>query len=381
MTAASHQMTGTTRPRPGTRGAQTLHVYRAAHLRVSSGANPCRLAAASRRRIVSGDAWRIGRHGERCGAEPVGILTTVLLPVAADEAGGGVGDALADALAVTVAGGVGQLVDQIRGHQALEQADHRDRHRIGQDDPQRLKGERDVGNEEHRQRVGQRAHVAHAAHVDPELLLVDEVLAVGDASWRDYEATALFRDAGLDWDWSVPLYGQLLSVTGGKERIRHYLDRYNPAFPRPADLASFITGLHKAKPRHYMALMAEGAIPLRPGVERLLRAARAASWRLGIATTTTPENVSALLDSTLPPGAMDWFEVVGAGDIGETGFDVVFTDQFGFVLSQGHHAGGSGLHAPHEEQPDTDDEDPRKKADQRLRPHRVLLFEGDVLAA
>ncbi|MGB5451249.1 MAG: HAD-IA family hydrolase, partial [Sedimenticolaceae bacterium] len=43
--------------------------------------------------------------------------------------------------------------------------------------------------------------------------------------------------------------------------------------------------------------------------------ARTAGVRLAIATTTTPENVEALIESALPKGAMDWFEVVGAGDI------------------------------------------------------------------
>jgi beta-phosphoglucomutase-like phosphatase (HAD superfamily) len=50
-------------------------------------------------------------------------------------------------------------------------------------------------------------------------------------------------------------------------------------------------------------------------VRRLLEAARDAGIRLAIATTTTPENVSALIASTLPPKAMQWFEAIGAGDI------------------------------------------------------------------
>jgi beta-phosphoglucomutase-like phosphatase (HAD superfamily) len=54
---------------------------------------------------------------------------------------------------------------------------------------------------------------------------------------------------------------------------------------------------------------------MRPGVKRLLGAARAAGLRLAIATTTTPENVTALLEHSLAPGAESWFEVIGAGDI------------------------------------------------------------------
>jgi hypothetical protein len=43
--------------------------------------------------------------------------------------------------------------------------------------------------------------------------------------------------------------------------------------------------------------------------------ARAAGLRLAIATTTSPENVSALLRASLAPDAEAWFEVIGAGDV------------------------------------------------------------------
>jgi HAD superfamily hydrolase (TIGR01509 family) len=61
--------------------------------------------------------------------------------------------------------------------------------------------------------------------------------------------------------------------------------------------------------------MDEGAVPLRPGVERLFNEARAAGLRLAIATTTTPANVDALIANTLGKEALDWFEVIGAGDV------------------------------------------------------------------
>lgn len=153
------------------------------------------------------------------------------------------------------------------------------------------------------------------AELEALIFDVDGTLADTERDGHRVAFNRAFRDAGLDWDWSVELYGRLLSVTGGKERILHYLDHFNTDFARPADLAGFVAGLHRSKTRHYTALMAEGAIPLRPGVRRLLDEARTAGIRLAIATTTTPENVSALLESTLPAGALDWFEVIGAGDI------------------------------------------------------------------
>ncbi len=153
------------------------------------------------------------------------------------------------------------------------------------------------------------------AELEALIFDVDGTLADTERDGHRIAFNRGFGEAGLDWEWSVDLYGKLLSVTGGKERIRHYLDNFNRAFQRPADLEGFIAELHRSKTRHYMAMMAEGVIPLRPGVRRLLEEARNAGMRLAIATTTTPQNVRALIDSTLPVDAVDWFEVIGAGDI------------------------------------------------------------------
>lgn len=144
---------------------------------------------------------------------------------------------------------------------------------------------------------------------------VDGTLADTERDGHRIAFNLAFADAGLNWNWTVDIYEDLLSVTGGKERIKFYLDKYQPEFEEPADLTAFIAEMHKAKTAQYTNLLANGAIPLRPGVERLLNEARAAGLRLAIATTTTPENVSALLEHTLGKESMDWFEVIAAGDI------------------------------------------------------------------
>ena len=144
---------------------------------------------------------------------------------------------------------------------------------------------------------------------------VDGTLADTERDGHRVAFNLAFADAGLDWDWDVELYGKLLSVTGGKERIRYYLDKFNRIFTAPADLDGFIAGLHQAKTEHYTRLLSEGRIPLRPGVERLLREAREAGLRLAITTTTTPANVEALLVHTVGAESLAWFEVIAAGDI------------------------------------------------------------------
>jgi HAD superfamily hydrolase (TIGR01509 family) len=126
---------------------------------------------------------------------------------------------------------------------------------------------------------------------------------------------AAFARAGLEWEWSPQLYGELLTVTGGKERIKYYLHTQRPEFVAPADLDAFIADLHAAKTGIYTRTVSTGGVPLRPGVKRLLQEARGAGLRLGIATTTTPANVTALLENSLAPDGERWFEVISAGSV------------------------------------------------------------------
>lgn len=124
-----------------------------------------------------------------------------------------------------------------------------------------------------------------------------------------------FANKGLDWQWSQELYSDLLAVTGGKERIRHYVTSYLPEYLPEDQLGEFAADLHKEKTAIYTEMMAGGEIKLRPGIERLINEARGEGLKLAIATTTTLENVEALLVNALAPDAMAWFDVVGAGDV------------------------------------------------------------------
>jgi len=144
---------------------------------------------------------------------------------------------------------------------------------------------------------------------------VDGTLADTERDGHRPAFNQAFADAGLDWHWDVALYGKLLAVTGGKERMKYYIDHYRPDYIKPGNFDELVADLHKAKTRHYIALAARGEIPMRPGVGRLLAEARAAGLRLAIATTTTPENVTALLEHSLDPDSPGWFEVIAAGDI------------------------------------------------------------------
>jgi HAD superfamily hydrolase (TIGR01509 family) len=143
---------------------------------------------------------------------------------------------------------------------------------------------------------------------------VDGTLADTEEMHRQ-SFNAAFVAAGLDWHWSQQRYSELLAVTGGKERIRHFLEREGIHLAPPQGLDAFIAELHQAKTDHYTHTLGSGGMPLRPGVKRLLLEARQAGLRLAIATTTTPENVTALLVNSLAADSCDWFEVIAAGSM------------------------------------------------------------------
>lgn len=126
-----------------------------------------------------------------------------------------------------------------------------------------------------------------------------------------------FTDKCLDWHWSDELYQELLAITGGKERIKHYISEYQPNF-KTADLDEFITQLHGIKTDFFVELVANGKTPLRPGIKRLIDEIIATEGlEIAIATTTSMKNVEALITHLLGANYLDKFASIGAGDIVE----------------------------------------------------------------
>ena len=144
---------------------------------------------------------------------------------------------------------------------------------------------------------------------------VDGTLAETEDEGHRVAFNRAFEEAGLAWRWDSALYAELLAITGGKERLRAWWRRQDPLAAGAPQAAAFVAHLHARKTAHYLALLDEGAIGLRPGVAALVQQAREAGLRQAIATTTTPDNVARLLRVTLGAQAGAVFEVIGAGDV------------------------------------------------------------------
>jgi len=122
-----------------------------------------------------------------------------------------------------------------------------------------------------------------------------------------------FREMGIDAEWDVDLYGKLLLVAGGKERMRAYFDEYG--WPAGADTPeakdSLIAELHKTKTRITSEIVAD--LPVRPGILRIIDEAMEAGVKLGVCTTSNPAFIDAVLN-LFGPERKAAFDFVHAGD-------------------------------------------------------------------
>ena len=120
-----------------------------------------------------------------------------------------------------------------------------------------------------------------------------------------------FAQEGIGWQWDVPLYTQMLEVSGGKERMLHYWRQVRPDVTDLGNgVQATVARLHELKTAAYEQAVRDGAVQLRPGVLKLIEAAHAEGLRLAIATTTSAVNIVALLRRAIAPDWQRFFTVV-----------------------------------------------------------------------
>ncbi len=123
-----------------------------------------------------------------------------------------------------------------------------------------------------------------------------------------------FAKAGCDVEWSVELYGDLLKVAGGKERMKHYFN--NHTWPSDVtDKDSFIKEMHKLKTDIFMQIIESGELALRPGVARLVDQAINDGVTLAVCSTSNERAVGLIVEKLLGPERSRHFSAILAGDV------------------------------------------------------------------
>ena len=140
------------------------------------------------------------------------------------------------------------------------------------------------------------------------VLDVDGTLVDSERDGHRVAFNQAFEEAGLPYRWDPEKYGELLAITGGRRRLRLFLNDRGVPDPDCDELAG---RLHRRKTEVFQDLVAEGRVPPRPGVVELLDELGAAHVPLGIATTGSRAWVEPLLARLF---GLDRFAVVVTGD-------------------------------------------------------------------
>jgi len=143
---------------------------------------------------------------------------------------------------------------------------------------------------------------------------MDGTLAATEETHRQAFNEA-FKEFHTPFQWSVSEYIQLLSISGGKERIFKFLKLQNFNVPENEKLRDYTLRIHQRKSEIYRKKLIAGHIGLRNGVERLIKEARQKGISMAIATCTSKANVEVVLKSVLGDDALSYFETLVSSDL------------------------------------------------------------------
>lgn len=143
---------------------------------------------------------------------------------------------------------------------------------------------------------------------------VDGTLAETERDGHRVAFNQAFETLGLPWRWDEARYGELLAVTGGRERLMADMATRGDAPTAPAEREALARELHGLKNRYYGELVRSARLPLRPGVAELMRECRAQDLRMAVTTTTSRANVDALMRVHLGDHWREHFAAVVCGE-------------------------------------------------------------------
>ncbi len=143
---------------------------------------------------------------------------------------------------------------------------------------------------------------------------VDGTIAESERDGHLVAFNQAFEAEGLPWRWSSERYGELLRITGGRERLLHDMTTQSDA-PATADEREVLARkLHRRKNESYAQRVADGAVPMRPGVAESMDECAVRGVRMGIVTTTSRVNVNALMQAHMGSRWRERFAVVVCGE-------------------------------------------------------------------
>jgi len=141
---------------------------------------------------------------------------------------------------------------------------------------------------------------------------VDGTLAETERYGHRMAFNDAFYELGLDWFWDEALYGDLLAVGGGRERLEAYIRYYRNETTRGRK--DLIDQIHEVKARHFKQRVGMGDVKIRPGIARIFsQESWDAGLKLAVATNCSITSLTALTQQFFQRPPEQVFDVVVCG--------------------------------------------------------------------
>jgi beta-phosphoglucomutase-like phosphatase (HAD superfamily) len=143
----------------------------------------------------------------------------------------------------------------------------------------------------------------------------DGVIAETERDGHRVSFNRVFKEMGINAEWSVEEYQELLNTAGGKERMKYYFERNSNTYGEIGRDEQLIAALHKRKTEIFMEMCANGEMPARYGIKRLINEAHEKGILLAVCSTSNEKSVETLIKSSVGDEEFLFFSGIFAGDI------------------------------------------------------------------
>lgn len=144
----------------------------------------------------------------------------------------------------------------------------------------------------------------------------DGVLADTEKDGHRVAFNQAFEEFGIDAHWDEVLYGDLVKIGGGKNRMAYYFAQHPDTAGLPSsedELDTLIWNLHKRKSEIFQALADE--LPARPGVARFISEILDRGIKIAVASSSAVVSVERVLTSVVGPDVAEKIRVFGGEDV------------------------------------------------------------------
>jgi HAD superfamily hydrolase (TIGR01509 family) len=143
----------------------------------------------------------------------------------------------------------------------------------------------------------------------------DGVLAETERDGHRVAYNIAMKDLGINAEWSETEYAEMVLISGGKERLKYFFNKFPSRFPSDIYNGDLIQNIYLKKTEIFKSMANSGDLPPRSGIARVFKEAHDAGLQLFVCSTSHLESVKTLLAHNYGNECLSWFTKLYCGDV------------------------------------------------------------------